>query len=278
MKHFFLLSLFILAILPSIGADQEGLMLGIDYHMTKLQNPYVSYSGSITSPAGLQEFQDSANYLFFPFGWKSFSEVAQVEVSTYGVNYILGLVGGLLSGKSSSDQDIRGENPTILDGHLENDPEKYFIDQDLLRFAASITVIDGLPIFLGVQGGLGNRGIDPPGSGSTGEGPGLVGFDDDAVVYGGANAGLGIQVAGLLIHGIAYYDWYYLLSKESTDGNTLTVDVNVLPFYSQESVLGGLYIKGSYRYGSFGYYKQFSELLPVDYSYSTFTLGVGLVL
>ena len=53
-----------------------------------------------------------------------------------------------------------------------------------------------------------NRGINPPRTGSTGEGPSVVGFDDDAVLYGGVNAGLGFSIAGAYVQGLAYYDWY----------------------------------------------------------------------
>ena len=110
----------------------------------------------------------------------------------------------------------------------------------------------------------------------------MVGFDDDAVwlwLYGGVNAGLGLSIAGAYVQGLAYYDWYYLLNEESTDGNALTFDVHLLPFFASGSALEGLFVKGARdRLGWFGYYQRFAESLPVEYSYSRFTLGLGYIL
>ncbi len=94
----------------------------------------------------------------------------------------------------------------------------------------------------------------------------MVGFDDDAVVYGGVNAGLGFSIAGAYVQGLAYYDWYYLLNEESTDGNTLTLDVHRLPFFASGSAVEGLFVKGAYRLGWFGYYQRFAESVPADCS------------
>ena len=263
---------------PALSSQPAGLMFGLEYHGASLQNPYVGYSGSIVEPTDLEEYDDAADYLFFPFGYKAISEQGYAEVSTYALNALLGYVGGLLSGRSTYEQYFRSDEASIFRPTLDNDPNKFYVDQDLLSFAVSGALLEGWPLLGGIQGGLGNRGINPPGTGSTGEGPGVVGFDDDAVVYGGVNGGLGLSIASAYVQGLAYYDWYYLLNKESTDGNTLTFDVHLLPFYATGSVLEGLFVKGAYRLGWFGYYQRFAESLPVEYGYSRFTLGLGYIL
>ena len=109
-------------------------MLGLDYHAASLQNPYVSYSGSIVEPTDLEEFADAADYLFFPFGYKASSEQGHAEVSTYAFNAFRGYIGGLLSGRSTYEQYFRSDKEIIFRPTLENDPDKLYFDQDLLRF------------------------------------------------------------------------------------------------------------------------------------------------
>ena len=122
---------------PVLSAQPAGLMLGLDYHAASLQNPYVSYSGSIVEPTDLEEFADAADYLFFPFGYKAISEQGHAEVSTYAFNALLGYIGGVLSGRSTYEQYFRSDKESIFRPTLENDPDKLYFDQDLLRFAVS---------------------------------------------------------------------------------------------------------------------------------------------
>lgn len=276
MKQLFAVAFVLALAAHAVAEPVSGLMIGADYNMVSATDPYVSFSGSSVNPTNLQGFSDSTSYIYFPFGYGAYSERGYVELSTYALNMLLGYIAGVLTGHSTYEQYFQGDQNTIFDTRLESDKNMFFVDQDLARLVFSGAFIDKLPLLAGVQLGLGNRGIHPV-SGSTGQGPGVVAFDDDSAVYAGLNLGVSLNLLGILVQGLASYDWYYLLHSGVGDGNTTTFEVHLLPFFGSD-VGRGFVAKATYRLGSFDYLKDFATIKPTKYTYSMLTFGVGWVL
>lgn len=306
--------LLITSVIFSQDDIRSGVYLGAEYQMASHTNPYVYYEGSELEPTSYKGFEDKTSQLYFPFGYSVYSPKGYSEFSTSAAHYLLVGAGNLINPNKEYEfnQDHAYKGDSYADGYVpvfddfaENTSEYWnlpsgkgieasYSEVDLFRIiysGAFLTDLIDLPFLIGVQGGVGNIGVhfarveeghEP--SDAADDGPGLTAFNELVDLYYGVNVGYATPFTGKdLMVVTVQYDFYYFIKGTVNDeyvhdGNRLTIDAAYFPFENDGSVLGNLFFKVFYKTSTIPYLKKFNEKMPIDYSNSTFGLGVNLYL
>lgn len=312
MKYFLTIMILLLisaTFLSGQRGTRSGLLLGVEMQMTNHTNPYVVYEGTEYAPTSYRGFEDNTTHFYFPFGYYVYNEDLYGEFSTSSAHLLIVGIANLLNPnkeyKYTTDKVYIGDS--YADGYIpvfedfeQNTSSEWGVnsgqgieasynEQELFRLAMSGTLEDYyLPFSAGVQGGIGKIGVHfanvqeghEPSPANT-DGPGLTNFNDFTHLSYGVNVGKGLSITGKdLLYVLAYYDWFYFMDgteEPQGGGNRLTIEATYFPF-EERTFLGNVSFKAYYKNITIPYLKNFSKVLPVDYSNSTIGLGVNLFL
>lgn len=303
-------ALLITAISFCVAQERSGLSIGVQYETTSHENPYVFVGGSnAMAPESVTGFSDNTSQFYFPLGYTSYSPKGYSELSTYAFHLLfvgaINLIGSQKQYVYNTDKTYSGDS--YADGYTpvfsnsENIGKEYgnfngnkgleasFNDLDLFRmvYSGSMKEAIGIPVMLGLQGGIGNLGVhfaqieeghEP--SDINNDKTGLVNFNDAADLYFGVNTGYVTQIFnGDLAMLLIQYDWYYFI-KGVTDnsklaGHKLTFELTYFPFDYRKKFLKNLFFKAFLKTSVVPYMKDFADKTPTDYSFTKFGIGVN---
>jgi len=300
----------IILIFSSLIYSQErsGLMVGLNFLTTSHENPYVYFSGSETNPQNFKGFSDNTTQLYIPFGYVNYSKDSYSEVSSAALHFLV--LGGInllnpnKAYKASTNKTFTGDSYAdgyipVFSDFLDNTGalgtaestrviEASYSEIDLVRAVFSSRFIKQLPVMFGAQGGIGKFGVhfswvkdgSSPTPANT-DGPGVVNFNDGTDLYFGVNTGAVVELGRMqLLHFSLQYDWHYFIDgveKAQVNGNRITLEASYFPF-PDRTFWGNLFFKAFYKHNNVPYMKKFADAQPVDYSNSTFGLGIQLII
>ena len=311
-RSLFLLS--IVLILPSLimAGDnlRDGLVMGIDFQTTNYINPYVSYEGQPYEPRNLITYNDKSSFVYFPFGWASYSDQGFGEFSTYAghllITGLLNLISPNKEYKYTTDKVYTGDSwadgyVPVFDEFGNQTSDKWpltpgeglegsYAEMDFLRLVFSGRVFRSFPLTLGGQGGIGSFGVNfakvREGSEPSlinNDGPGVVNFNKLVDLYYGLNVGWAQELfGGQLVILNAQYDWHFFLKDDNNDeyrreGNRIRVELNWFPF-STDSALENIIFNAYYIQNKVPYFKKFNKYIPVTFENKTIAFSIRYLL